>query len=296
MDECAMLKQVPLFSPLDDQQLMALQSVMEPCAFAAGEVIIREGEPGDYFYVVLQGHVQFLLRDAGGHELMVDETGPGESFGELSVLTGEPRSVRARAIDDVTALGLTQAALFAFLRDHPSAAIELLRLLGRRLYRADSLLSHSVSPNVNELHAERLTFGQRIADSIAAVMGSWPFIITQSCLLVVWVILNVIGWMEHWDPYPFILLNLGLSLQAAYAAPIIMMSQNRQADKDRLAADVDHQVNVNAEVKTELILSRLEELERSLHPLHAEQPAAPRKNRPRKLAAYKRSLLTDETS
>lgn len=114
--------------------------------------------------------------------------------------------------------------------------------------------------NVNALHAERLTPGQRIADAVAAGMGSWRFIITQSCLLVGWVALNVIGWIRHWDPYPFILLNLALSFQAAYSAPIIMMSQNRQAAKDRLNAEEDFRVNVRAEMEVAAIHARLDEL------------------------------------
>jgi uncharacterized membrane protein len=111
--------------------------------------------------------------------------------------------------------------------------------------------------NVNELHADRLTTGQRIADGVASTMGSWRFIIIQSCILAVWIVLNVVAAVHHWDPYPFILLNLALSFQAAYAAPIIMMSQNRQASKDRLQADEDYRVNCQAEMEIAMIQQRL---------------------------------------
>jgi uncharacterized membrane protein len=121
-----------------------------------------------------------------------------------------------------------------------------------------------VARNVNELHDEQLTFGQRLADGFATVMGSWRFIIIQSCILVGWIALNVVGWIQHWDPYPFILLNLMLSFQAAYAAPIIMMSQNRQAAKDRLQADHDYEVNLKAEIE-------IEELHRKLDTLRQQQ-------------------------
>jgi uncharacterized membrane protein len=107
--------------------------------------------------------------------------------------------------------------------------------------------------NVNELHADRLTTGQRIADGVASTMGSWRFIIIQSCILAVWIVLNIVAAVHHWDPYPFILLNLALSFQAAYAAPIIMMSQNRQASKDRLQADEDYRVNCQAETEIAMI-------------------------------------------
>jgi uncharacterized membrane protein len=114
--------------------------------------------------------------------------------------------------------------------------------------------------NVNDLERDRLTLGQRIADTVARTMGSWHFIIVQSCLLACWVVLNVVGWMRHWDPYPFILLNLALSFQAAYAAPVIMMSQNRQSAKDRLHAEHDYQVNLRSELEVVAIQARLDEL------------------------------------
>ena len=120
--------------------------------------------------------------------------------------------------------------------------------------------SHRHPPiiNVNKAHDERLTFGQRAADSLAFAMGSWMFISIQSIVLVVWIALNVIGWIEHWDPYPFILLNLALSFQAAYAAPIIMMSQNRQAAKDRLMAEEDYRINSKAEEELKAVMRHLE--------------------------------------
>jgi uncharacterized membrane protein len=129
-------------------------------------------------------------------------------------------------------------------------------LLGRRPPRF--VHSHPPVRNVNALHEAHLTWGQRIADRVAATMGSWRFIIIQSLSLAVWIVLNVIGWLAHWDPYPFILLNLVLSFQAAYAAPIIMMSQNRQAEKDRIAAQHDYDVNVKAEEEIKAILEHLE--------------------------------------
>jgi len=117
---------------------------------------------------------------------------------------------------------------------------------------------HPPIRNVNEIAAEQLTLGQRVADRVAATMGSWPFLISQSVVLAAWVFLNVVAWVRHWDPYPFILLNLGLSLQAAYAAPIIMMSQNRQADKDRLMAQQDYEVNMKAEEEIKALMDHLE--------------------------------------
>ncbi|MBV9774145.1 MAG: DUF1003 domain-containing protein [Gemmatimonadetes bacterium] len=128
---------------------------------------------------------------------------------------------------------------------------------------------HPPVQDVNEVFEEQLTFGQRAADRVAATMGSWPFIITQSVLLTGWVALNVAAWIRHWDPYPFILLNLALSLQAAYAAPIIMMSQNRQAARDRLEAHNDYLVNQKAEEEIRAILEHLAAQDRALEHIHS---------------------------
>lgn len=117
---------------------------------------------------------------------------------------------------------------------------------------------HGPIKNVNEVIEEGLTFGQKASDWIAAKVGSWQFIIGQSALLTLWAILNVTAWMRHWDPYPFILMNLVLSLQAAYTAPMIMMSQNRKADRDRIEAHIDYEVNQKAETEIRVILENLE--------------------------------------
>jgi len=126
---------------------------------------------------------------------------------------------------------------------------------------------HPPVRNVNQVFEEQLTRGDRTADRFAAVMGSWSFIIAQSCILVAWVVLNVLAWIHHWDPYPFILLNLALSFQAAYSAPIIMMSQNRQAAKDRIEAHLDYEVNQKAEEELRVVLDHLEAQNRALSEL-----------------------------
>jgi uncharacterized membrane protein len=178
-----------------------------------------------------------------------------------------------KATDDTTTLVLERQEFFNFLMAHPHAGIDVLTVLSHRLNRTSALLRHTVSKNVNQVEEEKMTTGQRIADTVAATMGSWRFIIIQSTLLFGWIILNLIAWNYRWDPYPFIFLNLMLSFQAAYAAPFIMMSQNRQSDKDRLAAEIDHQVNSKAELEVGLLLRRLDDLERQMHRNHREHQA-----------------------
>jgi uncharacterized membrane protein len=259
------LREVPLFSEMDEQEAAGIRDIMEEMKFKAGQVIIREGETGDLFYVITEGHVEVIIRDADGSDIVLHEAGPGDFFGELSMLTNEPRSARIRAVEDVTTLALERDEFFDFLRTHTHAAIDVLVELGGRLRDNDAILRRMVSRNVNEVEEDQMTLGQRIADKVADTIGSWPFIITQSIILITWITLNVIASINHWgwawDVYPFILLNLALSFQAAYSGPVIMMSQNRQAAKDRLAAEIDHQVNTKAELEINNLMRHIEELE-----------------------------------
>jgi len=270
MNDVELLKQVPLFSQMDDNEISGLRSIMERVQYSPGQGIIHEDEKGDEFYVLVAGHVQVLVMDATGTEVLVEEISPGGFFGELSMLSDEPRAATVKAVDDVTTLSLEREEFFEFLMTHPHASIDVLSVLSQRLNRTSSLLRHSVSKNVNEVEEDRMTLGQRIADTVAATMGSWRFIIIQSTLLFGWIVLNLLAWTFHWDPYPFIFLNLMLSFQAAYAAPFIMMSQNRQSDKDRLAAEIDHQVNSKAELEVGLLLNRVNDLELQMHRNHRE--------------------------
>jgi uncharacterized membrane protein len=264
------LREVPLFSEMDKQEVAGIRDIMEEIKFKPGQIIIREGETGDLFYVITEGQVEIIIRDADGSDVVVHVAGPGDFFGELSMLTNEPRSARVRALEPVTTLVLERDDFFNFLREHTHAAIDVLVELGGRLHENDRILRQMVSRNINEIEQERMTAGQRIADRVADTIGSWRFIIIQSIILALWIILNVTAWVNHWDPYPFILLNLMLSFQAAYSGPVIMMSQNRQSAKDRLAAEVDHQVNTKAELEINNLMRRIDDLEINVEHNHAE--------------------------
>jgi uncharacterized membrane protein len=264
-DLVEVLKDIPLFSEMDHDEVSGIYALMGRHTYAPGQVIMRQGEPGDYFYVVVRGQVQFLVPDANGQELIVDEVGPGGFFGELSMLTGEPRSARVKAIGEVTTLALDRVEFLNFLQQHPHAAIDVLTVLGQRLHRTDTLLRQSVSRNVNELAEEQLTFVQRIADAIAEFSGSILFLIINAIWFGAWILWNQPWWSRYnFDPYPFGLLTMIVSLEAIFLSIFVLISQNRQAVKDRLAAEIDHQVNTKAEIEIGLVLHRLDDLEESL--------------------------------
>jgi CRP/FNR family transcriptional regulator, cyclic AMP receptor protein len=268
------LREIPLFSEMDEQEVTDVRAIMQEMKFKAGQVIIREGETGDLFYVITEGRVEVIIRDAAGSDVVLHEAGPGDFFGELSMLTNEPRSARIHAVEDVTTLVLERDEFFNFLRSHTHAAIDVLVELGGRLRENDRILRSMASRNVNEVEEEQMTLGQRVADKVADTIGSWPFIIIQTIILTAWIIINLVTVItykkETWDPYPFILLNLMLSFQAAYSGPVIMMSQNRQSAKDRLAAEIDHQVNTKAELEINNLMRRMDELELSVEENQSE--------------------------
>lgn len=258
------LHEVPLFSEMDDDEVAGIRAIMDEMKFKADQIIIREGDVGGLFYVITQGTVQVTIANADKEQIVLQEIEPGGFFGELSMLTNEARSAQVRALTDVTVLALERHEFFEFLKKKPHAAIDVLVELGGRLHTMDNVLRRMVSRNVNEVEEDQLTIGQRIADTVADTIGSWRFIIFQTTVLTIWIILNVTAWVNHWDPYPFILLNLMLSFQAAYSGPFIMMSQNRQSSKDRIAAEIDHQVNQKAELEVGLLLQRMTDLERQV--------------------------------
>lgn len=258
------LHEVPLFSQMDQDEIAGIRDIMDEMKFKANQIIIREGDVGGLFYVITDGTVQVTIANADKEQIVLQEIEAGGFFGELSMLTNEARSAQVRALTDVTVLALERHEFFEFLKKKPHAAIDVLLVLGGRLHTMDNVLRRMVSRNVNEVEEDQLTIGQRIADTVADTIGSWRFIIFQTTALTIWIILNVTAWMNHWDPYPFILLNLMLSFQAAYSGPFIMMSQNRQSSKDRISAEIDHQVNQKAELEVGLLLQRMTDLERQV--------------------------------
>lgn len=264
------LSKIPLFSELDEVELQHIRDIMQESSFTEGETIIYEGDEGDQFHIIVDGDVEYLTTDGTGEIIVLDNASSGDFFGELSMLSGNKRALRVRARTSVNTLMLEREDFLNFLVKHPHAAIDVLTVVSKRLFHTNQLIQKSVVKNLNDVIQEKLTFGQKIADKFASVMGSWRFIIIQSCILIVWVSINIYGWIHAWDPYPFILLNLMLSFQAAYAAPIIMMSQNRQSDKDRLAAEIDHEVNLRAEVKVSLLMNRFDDIEKQIQALHGE--------------------------
>ena len=215
----------------------------------AGQTIFKEGQAGGEMHVILEGRVETFLVDDEGNRVVLAEVEKGEMFGELSLFDNEPRSASAVALEPTRTCIVDRKDLEHLFARKPPAALDILAVLSRRLRRTDLLLSQRVAKNPNVVIEEESTLGQRMADGVAKVGGSWAFINVFTTIMVVWMGLNLF-WLAHpFDPAPFIGLNLLLSMMAALQAPVIMMSQNRQDTKDRVRADLDYQVNLKAELE-----------------------------------------------
>jgi CRP/FNR family transcriptional regulator, cyclic AMP receptor protein len=269
-----MLRDARMFSLLDEQELATLSALLESRQFKKGEIIFNRGDVGDCLYIIRQGVVEVYVETTEGEKIVFAENTAGDVFGEISLLDGGPRTATALAIEDTDTLSCDRENLLEFITKHPHAALDVMTAMGKNLRTTDELLRSQVSRNLNAEEEEHLTLGQHVADRVAAFGGSWPFIILFGLFMAFWMGTNVYFAARAFDPFPFILLNLALSALAALQAPVIMMSQNRQAAKDRLRADLDYEVNLKAELEVahlhnkvdriyETMAERLAKLERS---------------------------------
>jgi CRP/FNR family transcriptional regulator, cyclic AMP receptor protein len=242
-----LLSNIPLFESLTSEDLRSLAKRLENVEQAEGEVIFQQGAEGSSLFIIEEGAVEISYGE-GKARVLLAHLFPGQYFGELSVFDGAPRSATATAARPSRLVRLDRDDLVDFVNKNPAAALRIIAEMSERLRQTNELMSRQVSRNVLEEEEERLTVGQRVADRVAAFGGSWPFIFLFGGIMIVWMAINVLA-LTHYDPYPFILLNLGLSGLAALQAPIIMMSQNRQSTKDKLLAENDYQVNLKAEME-----------------------------------------------
>jgi CRP/FNR family transcriptional regulator, cyclic AMP receptor protein len=241
------LRHVPLFALLDQEELAVLAGQVEMKKFAARQRIYKMGEAGGRAYILVSGSVRITTVDQDHQEVVVDEPGHGEFFGFASMLEQTPHETAATTVTDATCLEVDRDDIAVLLQRKPLAGMDMLSVLGRQFHASQKLVRLRASRNANEMIEEESTVGERIADSVAKFGGSWSFIIAFGVVLVVYSGTNIVLRQKAWDPYPFILLNLFLSMLAAIQAPVIMMSQNRQDTKDRLRGELDYDVNRRAE-------------------------------------------------
>jgi uncharacterized membrane protein len=263
-DEADSLSRIPLFKRLTSDELEQLAREVDQVQFDADETIFNEQDKGDALYVVEAGLVRIWVLDEDVKPVTLAELKPGEFFGELAVLDRGPRSTNATATTETTLHRLSSDDFQKFLMEHPDVAIDVICEIGARMRQTNVLVSKRATRNINVEMEQRATIGQRIADKVASFGGSWTFIIIYLAFLSAWMAFNTFVLVHYghgetgaqFDPYPYILLNLMLSMTAALQAPIIMMSQNRAAEKDRLAAEQDFKVNLKSELMLEELMRK----------------------------------------
>jgi uncharacterized membrane protein len=256
---------------LDEEETAVLASQVELKRFLSRQRIYRMGDPGGQAYVMVSGTVRVTTVDEDGQEVVVDEPAIGEFFGFASMLEQTPHQTTAVALTDVECVEVDRKDIAVLLQRKPLAGMDMLTVLGKQFHGAHQLVRLRSMRNPNEVIEEASTLGDRVADRVAHFGGSWRFIITFAVVLVGYTAMNISLGRKAWDPYPFILLNLFLSMLAAVQAPVIMMSQNRQDSKDRLRSELDFAVNRRAESeiqglakKMNAIAERLEDIDESL--------------------------------
>jgi CRP/FNR family transcriptional regulator, cyclic AMP receptor protein len=262
------LKDVPLFSLLDQDELSVLSSQVEHKKFSARQRIYKIGEQSGRAYVIISGSVSVTTVDEDGQEVVLDQPGIGEFFGFASMIEGIAHQTTAVALTETDCVEIDRNDIEMLLSKKPHAGIDLLTQVARQFHSTHQLVRVRSHRNPNEMIEEQTSFGQRIADSVAQFGGSWSFIISFGIILVTYTGINILLRNKSWDPYPFILLNLFLSMLAAIQAPVIMMSQNRQDMKDRLRSELDFDVNKRAAAdiqglarKMNLIAEKIDDVE-----------------------------------
>jgi uncharacterized membrane protein len=255
-----LLAEVPLFQLLDAEERSALAQMMERASFPAGFRIFHEGEPGDRMYVVCAGQVELATTDKLGQKLALTTAARGDLFGELSLLDHGARNAHATVLEDAELLVLDRATLIDFIRRRPEAAVDMMAVMGGRMRATTNRLRQTATRNANEEAETKVTMLGRITDAIAVFSGSLAFLALHAVWFALWVGLNTIPGLPAFDPFPFGLLTMCVSLEAIFLSVIVLLSQNRQSAKDRIRADVDYDVNLKAELEISHLHEKVDHL------------------------------------
>ena len=258
------LRSVPLFALLDDEETAVLASEVVIRHFRPRERIYKIGELGSKAYVMIYGKVRVTTVDKDQQEVIVDEPAKGDFFGFAAMLEKTPHQTNAISLEETSCLEVSRDDIAALLQSKPLAGMDLLTTLGRQFHSSQQLVRLRARRNPNDIIEKEATFGERIADAVARFGGSWRFIILFLILLMVYTLMNVVLDKKAWDPYPFILLNLFLSMLAAIQAPVIMMSQIRQDTKDRMRGELDFDVNRRAEMEIQGLARKINLLDEKI--------------------------------
>ena len=259
------LVKIPMFENLSAEDLNLLTLLWHERTIKKSEVLFRKGDVGSSMFIVENGAVEICVLSVQDQEdIRVSTIDRGGFFGELALISGQPRTATAKAIEDCRLLEMWREEFIEFLSTRPIVAISMIVEIGKRLQATNELVTSMASRNINEEMDEQMSFGDRLADRVADFVGSWKFVIYFLTGIGIWCVLNVVEFLfRPFDAYPFVFLNLVLALVASLQAPLIMMSQNRAQIKDRLRAEQDYQVNVKSELMLQQLHEKMDTMETS---------------------------------
>ena len=262
----ALLSEVPFFQLLDDDERRELAAVLDEATVKKGETLFKFGDPGDSLYLVSKGEMELYVKDHTGEKIVLIVAKPGDMFGELSLLDGGPRTATALALEDTELLRLDRGDLLLFLRKKPDAALDMLTVMGQRMRQAGAMLRERVSRNVNEEIADELTWVQKLANFIAEFSGSMAFLFVNAAMFLIWITANIllasgaVPGAHAFDPFPFGLLTMAVSLEAIFLSIFVLLAQNLQAAKDHIRSDIEYQVNLKAELEVAQLHEKVDDL------------------------------------
>jgi CRP/FNR family transcriptional regulator, cyclic AMP receptor protein len=260
LETTSLLRSIPLFAGLTDEDLQELGRALEPREFRAGTMVLNQGDTGSSMYIVESGECNIHLPGDASRRISLKDIARGEYFGELALFDEMPRSASVLATTDAVLLELDRDTLEGFLGRRPQVGLAILRTMSARLRETNTMLSARAAKNVDEEFERNLTWSDRLADTVAALNGSWAFILGLIAMTILWCGVNAgFLWRQPADPYPFAFFNLALAILVGLQGPLIVMSQNRQSLKDRARADTDFKVNLKNEVNIETLLRELAE-------------------------------------
>ncbi len=275
----AALEGIEFFELLGGDERRALAEVVDLVRLDEGQTLFRAGDPGESLYLVRAGEVELYITDNVGQKITLDTARPGDFFGEIALLDSDPRTATATALSETELIELDRGDLLLLFTKKPDAALHMLAAMGQMTRKADALLRQRVSRNVNEEVEERATVVQRVADWLAWFSGSILFLFLHALWFGVWIVLNTglvrIPGLSGFDPFPFGLLTMIVSLEAIFLSTFVLISQNRQVEKDKVRADIEYEVNIKAEMEVahlhekadhihEEMLRRFTQLEKAL--------------------------------
>jgi CRP/FNR family cyclic AMP-dependent transcriptional regulator len=244
------LAAIRMFDHLNEDDRIALANVIDELAVPAGHTLFQAGDPGDSLFIMQSGEIELFIKDTAGQKIVLTTAQPGDMFGELAMLDTGPRTATALALSDSDVLVLDRSDLVMLFQRKPEAALHMLAALSGLTRKADELLRTRVSRNVNEEMEVHSTPLLRIADWIAWFSGSMAFLILNGGWFVIWIAINTLPLgLPHFDPFPFGLLTMIVSLEAIFLSCFVLISQNRQAQKDKVRADIEYEVNIKAELE-----------------------------------------------